>query len=251
MSGSVGYEERRNEILTRLEKNGSVRLEEVTAYFNVSAMTVRRDLGTLESEGLLRRVRGGAVATVRPEGFGARQAANAAAKAEIARKALPLMPLAGAVAMDASSTVAALAAAVKERTSLLVATNSIPTFTALRQGEQIQPLMVGGSLEETTGSFVGPLACHAAGMMLYSHFFTSASAVHPEFGTSEASLMDSQVKHIFARSAAEVMLCVDSSKMGARSIAVGFPWSSVDLLITELDPDDERLDPFRDRVSLL
>jgi DeoR family fructose operon transcriptional repressor len=67
-------------------------------------MTVRRDIEELDAEGLVRRVRGGAVAPVVPRAFGERAATRSAAKITIARKAMSLGPTEGAVLFDASTT---------------------------------------------------------------------------------------------------------------------------------------------------
>jgi DeoR family fructose operon transcriptional repressor len=47
------------------------------------------------------------------------------------------------------------------------------------------------------------------------------------------------------------VLAVDASKLGHRAPAHGFGWDQVDVLVTELAPNDARLDPYRDRVDLL
>jgi DeoR family fructose operon transcriptional repressor len=73
-------------------------------------MTVRRDIEELDAEGLVRRVRGGAVAPVVPRAFGERAATRSAAKITIARKAMSLGPTEGAVLFDASTTRPALTA---------------------------------------------------------------------------------------------------------------------------------------------
>ncbi len=56
---------RRQQILSLLHEQGSVSIAELSRAFQVSEMTVHRDLDALEAEGLLRKVRGGAM---RPEG---------------------------------------------------------------------------------------------------------------------------------------------------------------------------------------
>jgi DeoR family fructose operon transcriptional repressor len=47
------------------------------------------------------------------------------------------------------------------------------------------------------------------------------------------------------------VVAVDSSKLGQRAPARGLAPERVRLLVTELDPDDERLDPYRERWELL
>jgi len=37
-------------------------------------------------------------------------------------------------------------------------------------------------------------------------------------------------------------LAVDASKLGGQGVAVGIEWEFIDVLVTELDHDDERLE---------
>ncbi|WP_407320035.1 substrate-binding domain-containing protein [Isoptericola halotolerans] len=55
--------ERRARLLAALHRDGVVRVADLTAELDVTAVTVRRDIVQLEQEGLLRRVHGGAVPT--------------------------------------------------------------------------------------------------------------------------------------------------------------------------------------------
>ena len=98
-------------------------------------------------------------------------------------------------------------------------------------------------------SFVGAVACRAAAALGYTRFFTSASAVAPG-GTSEASLEEAQVKEVFAGRAESTILLADSSKLGRNAVAHGLDWARIDVLVTDLDPADARLDPYRDLTEL-
>ena len=53
-----------------------------------------------------------------------------------------------------------------------------------------------------------------------------------------------------ARVAASVVLVVDSSKFTRHAPAASVAWESIDLLVTELDADDDRLDAYRDLVEV-
>jgi DeoR family fructose operon transcriptional repressor len=249
-SGTLRAEERRAALLATLAGSGAVQLEEAAAALGVSSMTVRRDLEDLEADGLLRRVRGGAVAIAEPRPFGERRAVRAQAKRVIARKAADLVPASGAIALDASSTVGVIGATLGVRSGLTVVTNSHDTFLSLRGDAGVTPVLVGGEAEPATNSFVGPLALRAASSMLYLRFFTSASAVDAAHGSSEVSLLESQVKHSFAQAARSTVLCVDSTKLGGQSVALGFAFEDIDVMITELDPSHAALDPYRDLVDL-
>jgi DeoR family glycerol-3-phosphate regulon repressor len=242
-------EERRARLLEILARDGALRLDPVAAELGVSAMTVRRDLDDLEAEGLARRVRGGAVAPVLPRPFGERMSTRSAAKSLIARKALPLVPDTGAVAFDASSTSGVLLAEIAPR-DLVVATNSIQNAATARRRAGVRSILVGGELEERTDSFVGAVACRAAAALGYERFFTSASALSPA-GTSEVSLEEAQVKEVFAQRSGQTILLLDSSKLGRTAVAQGLDLGAIDVLVTDLDPGDERLDAYRDHAEVL
>ena len=42
-----------------------------------------------------------------------------------------------------------------------------------------------------------------------------------------------------------MVLAFDTSKLSAPGVAVGIAWDDIDVIVTDLDPDDERLTPFR------
>jgi len=249
--GTLGAQQRRSILQDRLNRDGAIRLDDIAEELAVSAMTVRRDLDEMEAEGLLRRVRGGAISIAGPRPFDERRAVRARAKQAIATKALALIPRSGAIALDASTTTGTIATTLGQRDGLSVVTNSFENFICLRSIPGVTGVLTGGESEPKTESLVGLLACQAAASMLYSRFFSSASAVDSTLGSSEVSLDESQVKQAFASTARETILCVDSSKLDDRSIAVSFALRDVSLLITELDPRDSRLDAYREHVELL
>lgn len=250
-SGTLGSEDRRAWLIATLERDGAVRLEQAAQALNVSAMTVRRDLDELEGEGLLRRVRGGAVSSVSGRPFSERRSVHARAKRAIAEKALRFMPDSGAIALDASSTTGIIGAALGPRAGLTVATNSYDNFASVKSHSGVVAVLVGGEVDEATSSFVGLIACQAASSMLYQRFFASASAVDPRHGTSEVSLRESQVKRAFAEVSREIVLCIDSSKLNQHSVSVTLAMSDISVMITDLDPADERLDEYRGLVELV
>lgn len=250
-SSSVRAEQRRAYLLSQLKRDGLVRLLESAIELGVSSMTVRRDLEELEGEGMLRRVRGGAVTMAGPRPFSERRVVRARAKRVIAHKAVALVPSAGAIGLDASTTAGMIGSALGHHSGVTVATNSYDNFLSARKGGGGSIVLVGGELEPVTGSFVGPVACQAAGSMLYQRFFASAAAIDPTIGTSEATLAESQVKQAFASVSRETVLCIDSSKFGDRSVALGFALHDIAIMITDLDPGDARLDQYRTLVELL
>ncbi len=148
---------------------------------------------------------GGAVA-VGPQQFAARAEQNSRAKGRIADKLIDLVGVGGAIGVDASSTLQRLAARLAPVRNLTVLTNGLDTFRSLQGHPGVTALLTGGELDESTGSLVGPLATRAAGDVMLRRLFVSASALDPELGSSESTLLDAEAKLALAGAAAEIVL---------------------------------------------
>lgn len=241
-------EERLDLVQGLISERGSVRIDELATDLGVSEMTIRRDLDELETLGVARRVRGGAIA-LGPEPFARRHRHNARAKARIAEKLIGLVPAVGTIAMDASTTVYRLAANVEKARDLVVMTNGLDTFQVTVEKPGIAATLTGGIQEPRTGSLVGPLAVRVAESLHYDAFICSAAAIDPRFGSSEASIAESEVKRAFAKTSKKVILAVDGAKLGTVAQARVFVLEDLDLMVTDLDPEDQRLDPYRNAVE--
>lgn len=250
-SSSLGAEARRARLLKMLEVEGRISIAEASDSLEVSPMTLRRDLADLESSGRVRRVRGGAVAPLQPRSFAERSGRRAAAKRAIAQKAASLVPAQGTCAVDASSTAGVLLSSVAGIAELTVVTNSAENFEAAAGQPGIIPVLIGGHRHQTTRSFVGPLADLMADSLQYRSFFTSAAAVDADWGSSESTPEEAALKRRLVAHSYSTVLLADSSKLDSRAAARGVGLDDVDLMVTELDPGDERLAPYRDVVELL
>ncbi len=248
--GSVDLEGRRQALAELLSSSGTLRIEDLAERFSVSTMTVRRDLQALEDEGLARRVRGGAVSGAEP--FTTRERRAGRAKEQIARKLAALVPSGGVgVCMDASTTVSTLAASMPDADNLSVVTSGIEVFTTLTRNRRVHAYLCGGQKDPNAGSLIGPLASAALKQFSFARAFLSAAAVDPHGGTSEFSAEECEIKRLMAELSDHVVVAVDSQKLGTGAAARCLPWTGIDLVVTELEVDDARLDPYREHVELL
>jgi DeoR family fructose operon transcriptional repressor len=239
--------------LRRIEQEvrraGKAKVTDLAAELEVSEMTIRRDLDMLAEQGVVRRIRGGAV-SVGPEPFAERFTRHVRAKNRVAAKLAELVGDGGAIGFDASSTVQGLANHLDGVTDLTVVTNGPETFNTLQNRPGVTALLTGGQLDARSGSLVGPLATHSARQLLLRRLFVSAAAIDTRYGTSEMTLEDAEVKQALADVAGEVIVAMDSSKLGKRAVARGLFPDRIDILVTELDPSDARLDPYREHWDL-
>jgi DeoR family fructose operon transcriptional repressor len=240
-------ETRRARLLEDAESSGGVDLADAALRFEVHPMTIRRDFELLEREGRVRRVRGGIV-TVDDDPFSLRRSRNLRAKQSIAAKLLRLLPDAGAIGLDSSTTALVLAEKIPPENRITVVTNGLVAFEALARKPAVSAYLTGGEREEHNLSLVGSLTQQAFGAFHLDCSILSAMGVHARSGTTESTLAQAAVKDAMARASDTVVLAVDASKLGSHSHVHALELKRVAMLVTELDPDDERLDPYRSSV---
>ncbi len=245
--GSLGAEVRRTLLFELLERDGSIDLSTAADECGVSEMTIRRDLAELERQGRIKRVRGGAIA-VEPERFERRLARNRSAKLRIAEKLQQFLPATGVVALDSSSTIYRFAERFPD-SGLNAFTNGMETFHAVR-GHVGQALLSGGEFDEATGSLVGPQALRSMGDFFFSAAFISVAGVSADVGVTDSTLANADFKRALRGRTERLVVAADASKFGAMASAVALPLADVDVLVTDLDPQDPLLDPYRELVEL-
>ncbi len=244
---SLAAEERRAWLLQRLSALQRVSLAEAASELGVSEMTVRRDLDGLELGGTIRRVRGGAMYTG-PVSFHGREQSQAAEKAAIAEKLLPLVPTSGMIALDSSTTMHQLAQRISGSGDLTVVTNGMLTFQALQERPGLTAVLTGGAADRRSDSLVGPVTTGFVSRVHFSAFFASAASLD-ERGCHESTLEEAEVKRAIARASERVLIGVHSEKLGSVSVAHAVDIDEIDTLATELAPNARDLAAFRRLVS--
>ncbi|MEV8184021.1 DeoR/GlpR family DNA-binding transcription regulator [Specibacter sp. NPDC078692] len=250
LTGTLDAESRRTAIAKELLKHGALQLNETAQVWNVHEMTIRRDFDTFVTSGLARRVRGGIVA-LGGDSFTLRKHQNGGAKQRIAEKMLSLIMPGAAIALDSSTTVHALAESLSGLTGVSVVTNGLSAFQTLHGREGIRTYLTGGEREEENISLVGSLAVLSVQQFTLDICFLSSMSLDTTFGTSELTLEQVAVKKAMVEASQLSVLAVDSSKFETRARFRSLPLSGFDVLITELDPNDEHLDAYREQVPTI
>ena len=242
---------RHQQIIEAVREDGSVSVSEIARKLGVSEMTVRRDLAELQSQGLVNRVHGGAVASASIS-FGARLVANAPEKAAAAEKLAQFLPAQGTIYLDGSTTMLHLVSSLKHAQGLQVTTNNVETFRRLSAMPGIEPLLIGGRLDRRTDNLVGALASRSLLSIAFDAAFFSCYGISAEHGPMEATVEDAEIKDMVASRSAAVYLAADTNKLGVIAAGVWNPERGKSTLATDIDPQDKRLAPFKKRfVSVL
>jgi DeoR/GlpR family transcriptional regulator of sugar metabolism len=212
-------------------------------------MTVRRDLDNLEDGGIARRVRGGAVYSG-PVRFQERERSHTEEKRQVAEKLLPLVPQSGVIALDSSTTMHRLAQMIRPSHDLVVVTNGLLTFQVLQGNPAVTVILTGGAADRRSDSLIGPVATACLEGMRFTHFFASAAAIDQR-ACYEDTLEEAEIKRAFARSSARVIIGVHAEKLDDNATAAAVALERIDVLATELAPDNADLEAYRGLVREL
>lgn len=229
-----------------------ISLNELADRLGVSLMTVRRDLDELQAQGLVQRVRGGAVSLATPAeeaGFAAREPWQAATKQRIGAAAAELIQPGQTILLDAGTTTAALAGSLAARAPLTVAVLSLQAAERLADKSGIRLLIMGGESRPGERSLVGHLTLRMLQELWFDSFLMSIGAVHQQLGWSEFSMEDATVKQQALCRADKTIVVADSTKLGVRAFARVAGLSEVNTFVTD-DPGpgsaQETLNDIRD-----
>jgi DeoR family transcriptional regulator of aga operon len=217
-----------------LEEHGVLRIGDLTAMFNVTDETIRRDLSVLEDEGLLTRAHGGALATaLRIETpYGRRLSANADDKDQIGRAAAELVQDGSTIIVDSGTTMRSFVRHLKTKRDLVVITNGVNHVTELLANPTTTLVMTGGVIRRTTLGAAGDLAVATLETLRADQAFIATHGFSVDEGLTYPSFEEVAVKRAMIAAGAEVTLLADASKCGRTSMVRIAPLSVLNRIIT-------------------
>lgn len=254
LTPAAGPEKRREKIVAYVTRHGSARVEELARHFDVSQMTVHRDLDNLAAEHMLERVRGGA-RSVTPSmselGVGQRRQLHKEAKHGLCARAATFIEDGSVVAIDDSTTLEPLVTLLPQYSPSTLITHSLAAMSNHRQrtgAASIRLIGCGGQYIAETDSFLGAVTSEQIRHLSADLTFVSTTSVrqtsagaalfHPDTEAAETkrALLDiGRVK----------VLVVDSSKFGAPGVFKVADVDEFDHVVVDGDIADTDLDALR------
>jgi len=234
--------DRRNEIVSLVNEKGRAKVEELSQYFNVSAVTIRNDLNYLEERGLIHRAYGGAL-TRKEVAFDPTLTEKARLHAEekkrIGARAATMVFDGDSIVLDSGTTTLEIAKAIRERKDLTVMTNAINIATELAGLPDVTVMLTGGTLRERSFSLVGPFAESALKAFYFDKLFLGVDGFDIEFGLTTPNILEAQLNRVMIEVSRETVVVVDSSKFGKRSLSLIAPLDRVQSIITDSGVPEE------------
>jgi DeoR/GlpR family transcriptional regulator of sugar metabolism len=240
-------EERHTHILTTLGKKGKVNFGSLSKTLKVSEDTVRRDIDSLHSNGLLVKVRGGAISLSRnPLSFQDRTRFLSEEKNVIALKTQQLIKDGQTVFMDGGSTICAIAEHLPADARFRLVSNNMALVPILSKYKHIELILLGGTYDRETAVTTGGQTCREAAKYIADLYLMGTCALHPDLGISAVFQPDGEVKQSMLHNAATTYALANHANLNSTEHYKVCALTDVAGLITDLPSDAPQLDDFRD-----
>ncbi len=230
---------RRNAISKLVEECGEVSVEELSHHFETSEVTIRKDLANLEQSGLLLRRYGGAIALPKESVQEDCKLKVSLRKTTLAQEAAKLIRDHNRIVIDSGSTTGALIQQLNQKKGLVVMTNSLNVANSLNELES-EPtlLMTGGTWDTHSESFQGQVAESVLRAYDFDQLFIGADGIDLERGTTSFNELLG-LSQVMADVSREVIVMVESEKIGRKIPNLELPWEMVNVLVTDSQANEE------------
>lgn len=232
-------------ILEMLRTNTSASIEEISETFQVSQMTIRRDLQKLVEAGQVIRIPGGARIehwSGAERSFLERLQKMSPAKRSIGAAAAALVGDGESVVLDSGTTTLYVARELRQRRNVVVFTFSLSVLEELASAEHIRVELTGGVYRASSHDLVG----HGVGKSLNAIYADTvifgAAAVSFTHGVM---VHDADAQIELLQAGRRKILAVDSSKIGAEATYQLCPIANCDLILTDSGISADHLERLR------
>ncbi len=226
-----------------LDSQEFVDLDTLCRELDASESSVRRDLISLEGDGVLKRVYGGAMATQSQDhqlDFAWQSTRMAEEKKRIAALAAGLVEDGQTIVLDGGSTVAAVARLLTSR-SLHVITNSLPIAEIFSESRNIEVTITGGYLYPRIRATLGPLCEQMLGGVTADLLIMGIGGITTEgFSNTNTLVVGPERKMIEV--SRKVIVVADHTKFGRRAVLHLAPLDVADVVVSDTDLEDQHRD---------
>ena len=241
--------ERRNAILEKLQVERRVVVSELSALYDVSEETIRRDLDKLENDGYAIKSYGGAVINENSNldlPYNVRKNTNVLGKQKIAALISEMVHDGDNIMLDASSTAVAIAKAIKNKKDLTVITNSLEIALELIETPGCNVISTGGVATGSSFALVGSVTDKTIRSYYVDKAIISCKGIDMYAGFTESDERHANNKASMFYMAKTKILAIDSSKFDKIAFAKIGDLKEISKIVTDKKPEEEWLQKFEE-----
>lgn len=237
--------ERQNKVLQYVQQKRVATVGELAAFFKVHEATIRRDLSTLEKKKKLRRTHGGVIVENEVDSepaFLERKTEQLEEKRRIGKKAAEFIEDGDNIILDSGTTTVHIVDEIIKKKNITVITNDINVSAKLSFATDIKVFVTGGMLFPDSYMLNGMITDEVLNNLYVHKAFIGTPAFHHNFGLTHYNENLVSAKKAMIRSAKEVFVVTDHTKIDKISIHKVAHIKEIDVLITSENLKDKQKD---------
>lgn len=231
--------ERKQKILELLNRDGKVRVNELSNLFNISDVTIRMDLADLEAKGLLSRVHGGAVSSYKTYynmDMQQRLTANQSQKQAIAARIVDMIDDNDTIMMNAGTTTLTFFRLLPPKINLCIVTNSIAIALEAGPNPNFNVVLLGGFINSKHQFTYGDDAILQLEKYHADKLILSVDGITKDNGLTTFYSQEVELARMMLSRAATKIIAADSTKLGRTAFAKIADLEAADYVITNRHP---------------
>ncbi|MGE6356585.1 DeoR/GlpR family DNA-binding transcription regulator [Flavobacterium sp. NPDC079362] len=244
-------EERKNLIIKEINLHTRVSFETLSAKLFVSEDTVRRDINELESESLLIKVKGGAMTKAYHHASSNNQTYAGESKQIIAQKTLGLLHDGMVLLIGGGTTIREFIRLIPDDLNLTIFTVTVLSAVELLDKPNVKIIMIGGSISSYSQMCVSGDVYNQLANIKVDLLILGTNALDIEGGFSDSDWETVQVKKAMIQASEKTAILTISEKLDTVLKMKIANLSEVNYVVTEVDPNDEKLQSYKKAVPSL
>lgn len=232
---SSASENRREEIIELIQSQGKVKVSELSEKYNISEVSIRKDLEALEAQGHLSRIHGGAVGMNKlylNMDLTERYKTNAPSKREVAELAAKFVEDNDTIMMNAGTTLTYVLRALRGKKNISIVTNSVQNATEAALYPAFNVILLGGELDSKYQFTYGQDAIHQLENYHATKCMLSVDGITAESGLTLYYSNEAELARKMIECSDMAIVVADSSKIGKNVFARITDVSKTNLLVT-------------------
>ena len=243
--------ERQAYIMQQINIHNKVLSSDLGTQLDVSEDTIRRDLQELAEEGKLIKVHGGALAKSFHFTIESKNVYSLSEKQIIAQKAIQLIKDGMLVVISGGTTMRELVKLLPPDLNVTFVTTNVPIALELLDHPNAEVIFFGNKLLKSAQMAVGAEVVKRFGEIKADLCLLGTNSIDSSYGITDLELEIIEVKKAMIDCSQKVVSLAISEKLNTTQRLLVYGLEKIDILITELSPEDEKLIPYADKGILV
>jgi len=239
---ALNIAERHKLIIKKLGENGFVNVTDLSQEFDVSLVTIRKDLKVLEEKKLLFRSHGRAIPSnpyTTEHHVNIKEKIQTDEKVRIATAAGLILNPNESIIIASGTSVIEFARHLNPVEGLTVLTASLNTALILSENPNIDVIQLGGIVRRSSSSVVGPISEKMLAEFTFTKLFLGVDGIDLDYGLTTTNSMEASLNKEMIKAAQKIIVLADSSKFGRKGFGRICGLEEVDQIITDSGIDEK------------